>query len=56
MNQEEFLRKYGPQFPCDDAISELQVLREINSFAQKTRAMKFNYGFDESSYNYYSKL
>ena len=32
------------------------MLREINSFAQKTKTLKFNYGFDEESYNYYSKL
>lgn len=56
MTQKEFLEKYAPQFVCKDAASELQVLREINSFAQKTKALKFNYGFDEESYNYYSKL
>ena len=32
------------------------MLREINSFAQKTKDLKFNYGFDEDSYNYYSRL
>ena len=56
MTQKQFLEKYAPQFACNDAASELKVLREINSFAQKTKNLKFNYGFDEESYEYYSKL
>lgn len=38
--------------------SELDILRDIGSFQQylDPKDLKFNYNFNEESYNYYSKL